>query len=430
MTRRYDRSETQLERARKTIPLGSQTFSKSITQFPHGVSPYFAQRARGSRLWDIDGNEYIDFVNALAAVTLGYADPDVNAAVAAELENGTIYSLSHSLEAEVAELICELVPCAEMVRFGKNGSDATAGAIRIARAFTGRDHVITCGYHGWQDWYIGTTTRNKGVPAATSALAHAVSYNDLPAVDAVLAGLEGQVAALILEPMNVTPPAPGYLAELKRRLHQAGALLIFDEMITGFRFAPGGAQELFGIKPDLTALGKGMANGFPLSAVCGRRDVMMEMEQVFFSFTMGGETLSLAAAKATMTKLMREPVIATMRSRGARLVRQVAGLIERHDVGKFLSLAGDPTWSFLLFNDADGVSSWEIKTLWMQELMQRGFLSLGTHNMSYAHSEHDVDRLAEAYDQIFPLLRTAVANRAVRQYLNCEPLQPLFRVRG
>jgi glutamate-1-semialdehyde 2,1-aminomutase len=430
MTRRYFRSEAQLERARKIIPLGSQTFSKSITQFPRGVSPYFAQRARGSRLWDIDGNEYTDFVNALAAVTLGYGDPEVNAAVAAELENGTIYSLSHPLEAEVAELICELVPCAEMVRFGKNGSDATAGAIRIARAFTGRDHVITCGYHGWQDWYIGTTTRNKGVPAATSALAHAVPYNDLPAVDAVLASLDGQVAALILEPMNVTPPAPGYLEELQQRLRKAGALLIFDEMITGFRFAPGGAQELFGIKPDLTTLGKGMANGFPLSAVCGRRDVMMEMEQVFFSFTMGGETLSLAAAKATMTKLMREPVIATMRSRGARLMQQVDNLIERHDVGKFLSVAGDPTWSFLLFNDVDGVSSWEIKTLWMQELMKRGFLSLGTHNMSYAHSENDVDRLAEAYDQIFPLLRAAVANRAVRQYLNCEPLQPLFRIRG
>ena len=378
----------------------------------------------------MDGNEYIDFVNALAAVTLGYADPDVNAAVAAELENGTIYSLSHPLEAEVAELICALVPCAEMVRFGKNGSDATAGAIRVARAFTGRDHVITCGYHGWQDWYIGTTTRNKGVPAATSALAHPVPYNDLAAVDAVLSELDGQVAALILEPMNVTPPAPGYLAALCERLRQAGALFIFDEMITGFRFAPGGAQELFGIKPDLTTLGKGMANGFPLSAVCGRRDVMMEMEEVFFSFTMGGETLSLAAAKATMTKLMREPVIATMRSRGARLLQHVAGLIERHKVGSFASLAGDPTWSFLLFKDADGVSSWEIKTLWMQELMQRGFLSLGTHNISYAHSESDVDALAGAYDEIFPILREAVANRAVRQYLKCESLQPLFKLRG
>ena len=427
---RYLRSEELLERARKTIPLGSQTFSKSITQFPKGVSPYFAARARGSRLWDIDGNEYTDFVNALAAVTLGYADPDVNAAVAAELGNGTVYSLSHPLEAEVAEMICALVPSAEMVRFGKNGSDATAGAIRVARAFSGRDHVLTCGYHGWQDWYIGATTRNKGVPAATSALTHSIPYNDLPALDAKLVELDGQIAALILEPMNVAAPAPGYLAELKARLHKAGALLIFDEMITGFRFAPGGAQELFGVTPDLTTLGKGIANGFPLSAVCGRRDVMMEMEEVFFSFTMGGETMSLAAAKATLGKLMREPVTATMRSRGTALMQRVSDLIGRHRVGSFLAMAGDPTWSFLLFKDADGVSGLEIKTLWMQELMQRGFLSLGTHNMSYAHSEDDVDRLADAYGQIFPILREAVANRAVKQFLRCEPLQPLFKVRG
>jgi glutamate-1-semialdehyde 2,1-aminomutase len=427
---RYLRSEEQLERARKIIPLGAQTFSKSVTQFPQGISPYFAERARGSRLWDIDGNEYTDFVNALAAVTLGYADPDVNAAVAAELANGSIFSLSHPLEVEVAELICALVPSAEMVRFGKNGSDATAGAIRIARAFTGRDHVLTCGYHGWQDWYIGTTTRNKGVPAATSALAHSIPFNDLAALDAKLAELDSKVAALILEPMNVTPPARGYLAELKSRLHRAGALLIFDEMITGFRFAPGGAQELFGVTPDLTALGKGIANGFPLSAVCGRRDVMMEMEEVFFSFTMGGETMSLAAAKATLTKLMREPVIATMRSRGIRLMHRIESLINRHQVGEFLSLAGDPTWSFLLFKDNNGTAGFEIKTLWMQELMQRGFLSLGTHNMSYSHSEDDVDRLSDAYEEIFPLLREAVANHAVRQYLKCEPLQPRFKVRG
>jgi glutamate-1-semialdehyde 2,1-aminomutase len=427
---RYLQSEQLLERARNTIPLGSQTFSKSITQFPKGVSPYFAARARGSRLWDVDGNEYIDFVNALAAVTLGYADPDVNAAVAAELGNGTVYSLSHPLEAEVAEMICALVPSAEMVRFGKNGSDATAGAIRVARAFTGRDHVLTCGYHGWQDWYIGATTRNKGVPVATSALTHSVPFNDLPALDAKLAELDGQIAAMILEPMNVAVPAPGYLAELKARLHKAGALLIFDEMITGFRFAPGGAQELFGITPDLTTLGKGIANGFPLSAVCGRRDVMMEMEEVFFSFTMGGETMSLAAAKATLGKLMREPVTATMRSRGTALMRRVSELIDCHRVGSFLTITGDPTWSFLLFKDADGVSGLEIKTLWMQELMLRGFLSLGTHNMSYSHSEDDVDRLADAYGQIFPILREAVANRAIRQFLRCEPLQPLFKVRG
>ena len=309
MSSRYAQSEEQLARARETIPLGSQTFSKSITQFPFGVSPYFAKRAKGSRLWDVDGNEYIDFVNALAAVTLGYADPDVNAAVRAQLDDGTVFSLSHPLESEVAELICGIVPSAQMVRFGKNGSDATAGAIRVARAFTGRDHVLTCGYHGWQDWCIGVTSRNKGVPPATRSLTHTIPYNDLAALEAKLAEFDGQVAAVILEPMNVVAPAPGYLQGLIDRAHKAGALVVFDETITGFRFANGGAQELFGVTPDLTTLGKGIANGFPLSAVCGRRDVMMEMEEVFFSFTMGGEAMSLAAAKATIAKLLREPVI-------------------------------------------------------------------------------------------------------------------------
>jgi glutamate-1-semialdehyde 2,1-aminomutase len=169
---RYVKSEQLLERALQTIPLGSQTFSKSKTQYPFGASPYFIQRGRGSHVWDVDGNEYVDFVNSLAAITLGYCDPDVDAAVRAQLDEGGIFSLPHPIEMQVAEEMVKLVPCAEMVRFGKNGSDATSGAVRLARAFTNRDHVAACGYHGWQDWYIGSTARNRGVPDATSALTH------------------------------------------------------------------------------------------------------------------------------------------------------------------------------------------------------------------------------------------------------------------
>ena len=177
--RDYSCSEAMLERALSVIPLGTQTFSKSYTQYPHGVAPFFIQKGKGSRCWDIDGNEYIDFVNALLSVTLGHCDPDVTKAVKAQIEDGTIFTLAHPLEVEVAELIVEMVPCAEKVRFGKNGSDVTSGAIRAARAFTGRDRVAVCGYHGWQDWYIGTTTRNKGIPDATKALSHMFAYNDL-----------------------------------------------------------------------------------------------------------------------------------------------------------------------------------------------------------------------------------------------------------
>jgi len=427
---RYARSEALLERARRTIPLGAQTFSKSVTQFPLGVSPYFAARAQGSTLWDVDGNAYVDFMNALCSVTLGYADPDVNAAVEKQLRDGTIFSLSHQLEAECAERIVRIVPCAEMVRFGKNGSDATAGAVRIARAYTGRDHVLVCGYHGWQDWYIGSTARNLGVPEATRELTHSFPYDDLPALEAKLLALKGQVAAVILEPMNVKLPSAGYLEGVQRLAREHGAVLIFDETITGFRFANGGAQELFGVTPDLCTLGKGIANGFPLSAVAGRADLMRLMEEVFFSFTMGGEALSLAAGCATMDKLEREPVVETMAAQGARVMGAAAALVEKHGLGQVLSLAGHPSWSFLVMADQPGATAFELKTLFLQEVFARGVLTLGTHNMSFAHGDAEVERLLTVYDEVFPILAEALAAGDVVGRLRCDPLQPLFKVRG
>ena len=209
--RSFEQSARQLERAERVIPLGSQTFSKSRTQYPLGVSPLFLTRGKGSRVWDVDGNDYIDFVNSLLSITLGYGDPDVDAAVRAQLDEGVILSLPHPLETEVAERIVELVPCAEMVRFGKNGSDATSGAIRIARAFTGRDRVAVCGYHGWQDWYIGSTARSLGVPQATRDLTHGFAYNDLASLERLLAEHKGEFAAIILEPMNLEWPKEGFL---------------------------------------------------------------------------------------------------------------------------------------------------------------------------------------------------------------------------
>lgn len=429
MSERYKKSEEMLMRAEMTIPLGTQTFSKSRTQFPRGASPFYAARAEGSRLWDIDGNEYIDFNNSLAAITLGYRDPDVNAAVSAQLAEGVIFTLPHSVEVEAAELIVEMVPSAERVRFGKNGSDATAGAVRLARAFTGRDRVAVCGYHGWQDWYIGSTLRNLGVPQATRDLTSVFQYNNLESLRALLVAHPGEFAAVILEPMSVAWPAPGFLEGVAELTRSHGALLIFDEIVTGFRFANGGAQELFGVTPDLTALGKSIANGFPLSAVAGRADVMKLMEEIFFSFTMGGEALSLAAAIATMKKIKSRSVTAKIAETGNLLLDGVRLRIEKYGIEHFAEAAGHPSWSFVLLKDLPDTSSFEIKTLFMQECLARGILTLGSHNMSYAHSADDVARLLAVYDEVFPLLRDAVANRSIRQYLHCEPLQPLFKVR-
>lgn len=429
MTTRYEKSELLLQRALRTIPLGAQTFSKSKTQFPHGVSPYFIQRAQGSHVWDVDGNEYVDFINGLAAITLGYNDPDVTTAVEAQLKDGVIFSLSHPIEMRVAEKLVEMVPCAELVRFGKNGSDATAGAIRLARAWTNRERVAVCGYHGWQDWYIGSTARWRGVPTAVRALTHSFPYNDLDALEELLSGHPGEFAAVILEPMNTTEPLSGYLEGVKVAAHRHGALLVFDETITGFRYANGGAQQRFGVTPDLATFGKGLANGYPVSAVAGRADVMKLMEEIFFSFTFGGEALSLAAALATMGKLQREPVVETLYRQGAKLIDGVHDLISHHAVGDFVGVAGNPTWSFLMLKDIEPYSQSQIKTLFMQEMLARGILIFGTHNISYSHSDADIAALLQAYDEVLPLLAAGVRERRLGAMLRCESLEPLFKVR-
>lgn len=429
MIRQYNRSEELLARAEKSIPLGTQTFSKSKTQFPYGVSPYFIERGKGSRVWDIDGNEYIDFINALAAITLGHNDPDVSGAVKEQLEKGTIFSLAHPIEMQVAEKIVEMVPCAEKVRFGKNGSDATSGAIRLARAYTKKDHIIVCGYHGWQDWYIGSTSRHLGVPEITRGLTHSFDYNDLESLREKLEAYKDQVAAVILEPMNVTFPKEGFLEGVKELTHQHKALLIFDEVITGFRYANGGAQEYFGVAPDLVSLGKGLANGYPLSAIAGRAEIMNLLEQVFFSFTYGGETLSLAAAHASLTKLQTHNVIDHITKKGQRLKDSINGLIMHHQLDDILSISGHPTWSFLLIRDHDEYDSFMIRTFLMQEMMDNGVLTLGSHNLSYAHSDEDINTIIKIYDGFFEKLADGFRHKTLQNFLRCEPLKPLFKVR-
>ena len=425
----FTKSEELLQRAQRIIPLGSQTFSKSRTQFPVGVSPLFLERGEGCHVWDVDGNRYTDFISSLCAITLGYQDKDVTDAVRDQLDSGVILSLPHRLETEVAELLCEMVPCAEMVRFGKNGSDATAGAIRLARAFTGRDHVAVCGYHGWQDWYIGSTARNRGVPEATRKLTHGFTFNDITSLEALFAEYPGQIAAVIMEVMNVEWPADGYLQAVKTLCEREGAVLVFDETITGFRYSKGGAQEYFGVTPDLATFGKGLANGFPLSALAGRRDIMMLMEEIFFSFTFGGEMLSLAAAKATLEKLRRDPVIETIITRGHQLIDGLQQIITEQQLGDRFQVKGHPSWSFLIITEADGTSSFEIKTLLMQEFHQAGILSFGAHNINYAHTEDDIAYLLSVYRELLPMIGSHIANGTVSDALRWDPLVPLFKVR-
>lgn len=426
---RYAKSEEHLLRAEITIPLGSQTFSKSRTQYPVGISPLYVKRAKGAEIWDVDGNKYIDLVSSLAAVTMGYGEPKVNRAVRKQLRIGTSFSLPGRLEAEVSELIVELVPSAEMVRFGKNGSDATSAAIRLARAFTKRDHIIVCGYHGWQDWYIGSTTRDKGVPEAVSSLTHKFEYNNVESLASLLISLKNRVAAVIMEPMNSTYPNPGFLEEVLTLTHKAGALLIFDETITGFRFAKGGAQDLFGVTPDLSTFGKGMANGFPLSAVVGRRDVMLEMEEIFFSGTFGGELLSLAAARAVLQRHLSEDVCGNLSITGNELSIRTEEAISTNGLANVLTITGHPTWRFLNWNATEDYSVDQIKTYFMQEVFKRGLLVLSTHNVSLAHKQKIVTKISEIYQEVFYELAQVLREKKLAKELKVDPLKPLFKIR-
>lgn len=429
MKHRYTKSEQMLERALKTIPLGSQTFSKSKTQYPFGISPYFITKAKGAYVWDADGNKYIDFINSLCSITLGYNDSDVMKAVEKQLKIGTIFSLPHELEFLVAEKICEIVPCAEMVRFGKNGSDATGGAVRVARAYTGREHILVCGYHGWQDWYIGTTTRDKGVTASTKAETHKFKYNDLNSLEQKLNEFKGNVAAVILEPANVTPPHAGFLEGVRDLAHQHGALLVFDETITGFRYANGGAQELFGVIPDLATFGKGVANGYPLAVLAGKAEYMKVVEDIFYSFTFGGELLSLAASYAVLNKLQREPVIEQMNKMGTILIESLNSLIRENGLQDIFSVSGYPTWSFLIIKDTPQYNAIELKTLLMQIMFEMGILMFGTHNMSYAHTENHIKALMKSYSKYFDTVNIAFDKGSMDGILKCKPLEPLFKVR-
>jgi glutamate-1-semialdehyde 2,1-aminomutase/spore coat polysaccharide biosynthesis protein SpsF len=428
--RAFDRSREMIARAERVIPLGSQTFSKSRLQLPPGAAPLFASHGDGGRIYDIDGNEYVDMVNALLPNVLGYRDLDVDTAIRRQLTRGISLSLPSTLETELAERLTRHIPCAEMARFGKNGTDATSAAIRLARASTRRDRVITLGYHGWQDWYIGATTRNLGVPSAVSALTHVAPYGDLAAVEKLLQAHPDEFAAVILEPAGATEPAAGYLESLKALVHRHGALLVFDEIITGFRWALGGAQARYGVTPDLACFGKAMGNGMPISAVVGRADVLRLMEQVFYSGTFGGETLSLAAAIATIDKIERDNVIARLWQTGAELLAGARSRVAAAGLADTIGFVGVAPWAILTFKDHARASRDAVKTLFLREMIQAGVLVNASHNVCYAHSAADIAHVLAAYDRTLPVVREALERGDLEQRLAGQVIRPVFAVRA
>lgn len=422
-----DRSLKLKEKAMRLIPSCTQTFSKGPTQFVQGVAPVFLERGFGSHVWDVDGNEYIDWPMSLGAVILGHNYPHVTEAVTRQLQKGTSFSLPHPLEVEVAEQLVNIIPCAEMVRFGKNGSDATAGAVRLARAYTGRDVIACCGYHGWQDWYIGTTTRNKGVPQVVQELTIPFEYNNIESLKRIFDINPGRVAAVMMEPVGIIEPEPGFLDAVKELTHHQGALLIFDEVITGFRISLGGAQEYYKVTPDVACFGKAMANGYPVSAVVGHRDIMKLFDDIFFSFTFGGEALSLAAASATIMELEEKKAVEYLREHGQKLKNGYNNLARRFGLEKYTECVGLPPRTVITFRDQEGVESLLFKSLFQQECIQQGVLFSGGHNICFSHSSDEIDRTLRVYCTAMEVLSDAIQKGDANKRLKGEVIQPVFR---
>jgi glutamate-1-semialdehyde aminotransferase/spore coat polysaccharide biosynthesis protein SpsF (cytidylyltransferase family) len=415
------------ERASKVIPAGTQTLSKGPTQFVRGFAPKYLAKGKGSHVWDVDGNEYIDYPMGLGPISLGHGHPEVVAAVTKQLQEGTSFSLMHPLEVELAERLIKIVPCAEAVRFGKNGSDATSACVRAARAKTGRKHIARCGYHGWQDWSIDRSygIRARGVPDDVLDLTVPFPYNDLAALERVLN--QHPCAAVILEPIAVTPPAAGYLEGVRALATKYGAVLVFDEVITGFRYARGGAQEYFGVTPDLASMGKGVANGLPLSIVVGKREFMAPFDEIFFSFTFGGETASLAAAMTTLDVMERENYWAHVWKQGAKLQEGYRSLAKEYGLGASTDCAGMPPWTVATFVDTDGFTALQLKTLFQQEMIRHGVLFSGSQFISLSHSDEDISRTLAAYREAMKVLRFALDCHGVDALTLGAPIEMVFR---
>lgn len=425
----FNKSHELYNKAKEVIPLASQTFSKSFLVYVKDAAPLFLERGKGAKVWDVDGNEYVDLVNGLLPIVLGYNYEVVDNAIKAQLEKGITFSLSTPLEMELANKLIELIPCAEMVRFGKNGSDVTSGAIRVARAVTGREMVLACGYHGWHDWYIGTTTRNLGVPKGTQELTKKFEYNNIESLEKLLEENEGKVAAVIMEAMNVEYPKDDFLKKVKELTHKHGALLIFDEVITGFRYNIGGAQTEFDVVPDLATFGKSMANGMPISALVGKKEHMKVVEDIFYSFTFGGEALSISAALATIKEMEEKNVIDFLKKQGTKIKEEVNALADKHGISDYVELVGHPTWTLFSIKDAPSANHTLIESYIQQEAIQRGFLWEASHNVSFSFTDEIVDSLISMYDEVFANLKKHLDAGDLEDQLIGGMVSNIFKVR-
>lgn len=416
-------SDILYQRSLGLIPAGTQTLAKGSGQYIKGVAPKFIQRGKGSHVWDVDGNEFIDYNMGIGPISLGYSYPAVDNAIIEQLKEGITFSMLHPLEVEVSELIRDSVPNAESVRFSKTGCDVTSAAVRVSRAFTGREKVLCCGYHGWHDWYISVTDRNKGIPRQIQDMTFTFNYND---IESLIDSIDSDTACVILEPVVFEEPRENFLHNLKDVCVKNGTLLVFDEMWTGFRLLLGGAQEYYGVKADLVCYSKAIANGMPLSVLAGRADVMKQLEKdVFFFTTFGGEALSLAAAKATINEMKEKDVSEYLSTQGNKLKEGYNQIAEHYEMN-YTKCIGLNCRSFVTF-DSNAGNPLELKSLVQQEMIKRGILWSGFHNMCFSHSDSDISYTLGAYEEVLRILSEAVEKGNVKKMLRGEPVEPVFR---
>ncbi|NEB80893.1 glutamate-1-semialdehyde 2,1-aminomutase [Streptomyces sp. SID14478] len=429
------RSRTANERLHAMIPGGAHTYAKGDDQYPEHLAPVISH-GRGAHVWDIDGNQYVEYGSGLRSVSLGHAHPRVNEAVRRELDRGSNFVRPSVVEVEAAERFLATVPTAQMVKFAKNGSDVTTAAVRLARAATGRPRVAVCGDHPFfsvDDWFIGTTPMSAGIPAATTELTVAFPYGDLAATEELLTRYQDEIACLILEPAGHAEPAPGYLEGLRALADRHGCVLVFDEMITGFRWSEAGAQSLYGVVPDLSTFGKALGNGCAVSALAGRRDLMEQGglhhrgDRVFLlSTTHGAETHSLAAAMAVQATYVEEGITAQLHALGERLAAGVRDAAAAMGVGDHVLVRGRASNLVFATLDENRQPSQQYRTLFLRRLLAGGVLA-PSFVVSSALDETDIDHTVHAVAQACAVYRKALDAGDPTPWLGGRPVKPVFR---
>ena len=419
------------------IPGGAHTYAKGDDQYPEGMAPVI-ERGAGCRVWDLDGNEFVEFGSGLRSTTLGHGFEPVIRAVQRQLADGVNFVRPHRLEREAAERMIDLIPSAEMVKFGVNGSDATTAAIRLARAYTGRDMVAVCRQHPFfatDDWFIVTTPMAAGIPAAVRPLTVQFSYNDLASLASLFDAYPGQIAAVVLEAETVEPPAPGFFAGLRQLCDRNEALLVLDEIITGFRWHERGAQFVYSIEPDLCTFGKGIVNGFPLSALAGRREVMRlggfvdDTDRVFLlSQTAAAQPWALAALLAVIDTYEREHITDQLHDIGAELRAGVEDVVAGAGLSEYFQLRGRDCNLVYVARDGEGQPSQEFRTLVLQEFLERGILA-PSFVVNIAHDPKAIRQTVDAVAELMPVYRRALDD-GVATVLRGRPVRPAIRRRG